>query len=136
MRPVVLYRIAAVLLVLFAVAHTIGFLSFKPPTPEGIAVAQGMKNVHFTVRGSTFSYGGFYEGFGLNATLYLLFSAFLAWQLGGLAAAGVTAVRPIAWGFFAVQVIGFVLSLVYFASAPAISSAIVAALVGWAAFLI
>jgi hypothetical protein len=40
--------------------------------------------VHFSFGGGTFSYGGFYVGFGLFVTAYLLFSALLAWQLGGL----------------------------------------------------
>jgi len=82
-----LYRIASVLLVLFAAGHTFGFMRFKPSTPDALAVRDAMNNVHFQVRGANFSYGGFYTGFGLTITVYLLFSAFLAWHLGGLARA-------------------------------------------------
>ncbi len=85
MKATLLYRIASVLLILFAGGHTFGFLNFKPPSPEARAVLDAMKNVHFQVRGASFSYDGFYTGFGLTVTAYLLFSAFLAWHLGALA---------------------------------------------------
>jgi hypothetical protein len=134
MQPIVLFRIAAVLLVLCAIGHTIGFLSFKPPTAEGLAVRDSMKNVSFTVRGSTFSYGRFYEGFGLNATVYMLFAAFLAWQLGSLAVAGVNGLRPIAWAFCALQAVGFVLSWIYFSIAPASFALVLTAIFGLAAW--
>jgi len=131
-----LYRIAAVLLILFAAGHTVGFLRFQPPTPEAAAVRDAMTNVHFQVRGSSFSYGGFYVGFGLFATLYLLFAAFLAWHLGNVAATNPHAIGALAWGFVAVQVVSFALSWIYFAPPPAILSALVAACLGWAAWLI
>ena len=74
MKAKLFYRIAAVLFVLFAAGHTFGFLKFKPPTPEGIAVRDSMKNVHFRVEGRDYSYGGFYDGFGWYISAYLLFS--------------------------------------------------------------
>jgi len=37
-----------------------------------------MNNVQFQIGRGSFSYGGFYTGFGLFATLYLLFSAYVA----------------------------------------------------------
>lgn len=126
MKPALIYRTGAVLLVLFAIGHTIGFLRFKPPTQEGLAVRQAMTNVHFPVNGGEFSYGGFYEGFGLFVTAYLLFSAFLAWHL---------AKHPdpaIGWAFCAVQVASLVLSWMYFSAVPAAFSGIVAACLGWA----
>jgi hypothetical protein len=83
MKATALYRIAAVLFIVFAAGHTVGFLGFRPPTTEAAAVRDAMKNVHFQVGGSSFTYGGFYTGFGLFATLYLLFAAYLAWHLGG-----------------------------------------------------
>ena len=85
MKPSLLYRMAAVLYVLLATAHTVGFLRFVPPTPEGIAVRDAMFNTHFALHGGTFSYGGFYNGFGLSCSIYMLFAAFLAWHLGSLA---------------------------------------------------
>lgn len=40
----------------------------------------------FEFKGSNYSYGGFYKGFGLTVTAYLLFSAALAWRLDSSAA--------------------------------------------------
>src|SRR5438552_18678236 len=85
MKAIWLYRTAAVLLILFAAGHTFGFLNFKAPTAEGVAVFDAMNHVRFTARGATYSYGDFYRGFGLYISVYLLFSAFLAWHLGSQA---------------------------------------------------
>jgi hypothetical protein len=134
MKATLLFRIAAVLLILFATGHTIGFLSFTPPTPEGVAVRDAMNNVHFQVRSHTYSYAGFYRGFGLFVTAYLLFSAFLAWQLGSLAVKYPQAVRPLGWMLCMVQIASLILSAIYFSGAPVISSALVAACLAWAAW--
>jgi len=134
MSPRVLYRIAAVALVFFALGHTAGFLGFQPPSAEAAAVRASMDHVRFQVGGAEFSYGGFYVGFGLFVTLYLLFSAFLAWQLGTLATRAPAAIRAMGWSLFAVQLGSFVLSFLYFSVAPAVLSALVAACLGWAAW--
>lgn len=136
MKPVTLYRIASVLLVLFAAGHTFGFLKFKPATAEGLAVRDAMNNVHFQVGGSTFSYGGFYTGFGLYISLYLLFSAFLAWHLGTVASKSPQAIGALGWVFCAVQVVSLVLSWKYFSAPPAVFSAVIAICLGWAAWLV
>src|SRR5262249_61851785 len=103
MKATLLYRIAAVLLILFAAAHTFGFLSFTPPTPEGVAVRDAMNNVHFQVKNHSYSYGNFYRGFGLFATAYLLFASFLAWHLCGMAEEQSATSRAPAWGGFSLQ---------------------------------
>jgi hypothetical protein len=122
-----LYRIAAALLVLFAVLHTMGFLSFKPPTPEGRAVLESMNTVHFKIAGKSFSYGEFYRAFGLFVTVYLLFSAYVALLLSR------TPVKGLGWGLFAVQAAGLVLAVVYF-STPQISfTGVLSLCTGWAA---
>jgi len=132
MKSVWLYRIAAVLFVLFAAGHTFGFLNFKPPTAEGRAVLESMNAVHFTVGGASFSYGGFYKGFGLFVTLYLLFSAFLAWHLGALAGSAPHTIGALGWVFAILQLLSFGLSWAYFAAAPAILSGAVALCLGGA----
>jgi hypothetical protein len=136
MKPTPLYRIAAVIFILFAVGHTIGFLSFKRPTAEGLAVRDAMNQVHFQVKGSDFSYGGFYVGFGLFVTVYLLFSAFLAWHLGSLASKHSESIGTLGWTFFAVQMASMALSLTYFSVVPAVLSGLVAACLGWGAWLV
>ena len=121
MNAKTLYRIAAVLFFLFGLGHTFGFLAFKPPTPEALAVRDAMMNVHFQVGHASFSYGGFYVGFGLYVTTYLLFSAFLAWHLSGLAENLPNAIGALGWVFCGVQVASTILSLIYFSVGPAAS---------------
>ncbi|PYQ59589.1 MAG: hypothetical protein DMF58_11085 [Acidobacteria bacterium] len=130
MKASLLFRIASVLLVLFALGHTFGFLHFKPPTPEGLAVRDAMNNVHFRVGGGSFSYGGFYIGFGLFVTAYLLFSAVLAWQISSMTIRAPQAVTSIGWSLFAVQLASLVLSLIYFSLPPAVFSALIAVCLG------
>src|SRR5260370_8681642 len=103
MKAITLYRIASVFFLLFAAGHTFGFLSLKPPSPEARAVFDGMNNVHFQVRGSSFSYGGFYRGLGLTITVYLLFSAFLPWHLGTLATSNPQPIGLLGWFLIVVQ---------------------------------
>jgi hypothetical protein len=136
MKAIWLYRTASAVLILFAIGHTIGFLKFKPTTSEGMAVREAMYNVHFPVSGSNLTYGQFYNGFGLFATAYLLFSAYLAWYLGGLAATNPRAIGALGWVFFALQVASLVLSWIYFLSPPVVLSALAAICTGWAAWLV
>jgi hypothetical protein len=118
------FRISAVILLLFAAGHTFGFLNFKPPTEQGLAVRESMANVHFEVGGKIFSYGGFYRGFGLSATVSMLFEAFVCWFLGGLARRNPREVRAISWALVVQQIAGMVLSLLYFGIPPILFSAV------------
>jgi hypothetical protein len=136
MKATLLYRIAAVLFILFAAGHTIGFLKFRPESQEGLAVWESMNNVHFQLGNGSFTYGGFYLGFGLFATLYLLFSAFLAWHLGSLAARNPTAIGALGWVFCATQVVSLLLSWKYFLAPPVVLSALLTISLGWAAWLV
>jgi len=131
-----LYRIAAVVLLLFAVGHTLGFLTFKPPTVEGVAVRDAMDNVRFTLGSRSYTYGDFYRGLGLFCTAYMVFLAFLAWHLGSLARNAPQAIGPLAWIFFALQLAGIGLSWKYFIPPPLVFSAVLAILTGWAAWLV
>jgi hypothetical protein len=149
MKSTWLYRIAAILLILFATAHTFGFLKFVPPTSEGRAVLDGMNTVSLQP-GSVYTFGGFYRGFGLFATAYLLFSAYLAWYLGSLARRLSVATAPgaaipatgvpmppgsLPWVFFALQLVSLAITWMYFPAPPIISSALVALFSGLAAAL-
>jgi hypothetical protein len=135
MSATLLYRIAAVIFVVFAVGHTYGFLSLRPASAEGRAVFDAMNTVHFEVGGRSFTYGAFYRGFGLSCTASMILSAFLCWHLGALARSAPAAIGLLGWVFFAVQVVGVVLSALYFGPPPMVLSAAVTALVGVAAFL-
>ena len=135
MTATLLYRIAAAIFVLFAVGHTIGFLSLRAPSPEGRAVFDAMNSVHFEIKGHSFSYGGFYRGFGLSATAAMLLSVFVSWHLGELARTSPASIGILGWIFCAVQLVGVVLSYRYFGIPPMIFSAVVAIILGAAAWL-
>jgi hypothetical protein len=136
MNATLLYRIAAVVLVLFAAGHTFGFLNFRPSSAEGVAVYHAMNSVQFEIEGANYSYGNFYRGFGLTVTAYLLFSAFLAWHLGSIAASRPRTIRVLAWVFALVQLACLILSVLYFFLVPALFSSVVVICLVWAAWLL
>jgi hypothetical protein len=95
-KPSVLYRIAAVLLVLFALAHTAGFRQ-SDPAWGAEAVIGSMQSVHFDVQGSSRSYWDLFVAAGLSVGVFYLFAGILAWQLGGLPATTLASMRVVAW---------------------------------------
>jgi hypothetical protein len=92
----VLYRISSVLLLLFAVLHTIGFRQNDPEWGAGAVIAL-MRSVHFNAQGFTRTYWDFFSAFGLYFSVFLVFAAVLAWLLAGLTAETLARVRSIAW---------------------------------------
>ena len=87
MRARILYRTAAVLLLLFAVGHTLGFRDADPAW--GIdAVIASMQSTHFTIQGFARTYWDFFVGAGFTVGVLYLFAAVLAWQLGSLPSGG------------------------------------------------
>ncbi len=81
MKASMFYRIAAVLLLLFAAGHTSGF-PWSDPT-WGVDLGS-MQSTHFYIMGFSRTYWDFYVGSGLFVSVFLLLGAVLAWQLGGL----------------------------------------------------
>jgi hypothetical protein len=96
MKASVFYRIAAVLLVLFAAGHTFGFRQNNPEWGAD-AVLGLMRSVHFNAQGFTRTYWDFFTAFGLFVSVFFLFSAVLAWQLGSLPPETLSRVRSIGW---------------------------------------
>lgn len=96
MKASLFYRIAAVLLLLFAAGHTLGFRQNNPAWGAD-AVLGLMRSVHFNAQGFTRTYWDFFSAFGLLFSVFLLFAAALAWLLGGLPAETLARVRSIAW---------------------------------------
>ncbi len=117
MKASTLYRIAAVLIVLFAVGHTVGFLQSDPEWKVDALLAS-MKSIHFNIQGFNRSYWDFFVGFGVFVTVFLLFAAALAWQLGGVAAETLARLRMIAWAFALCFAAITVLSWRYFCAIP------------------
>src|SRR2546429_7512219 len=96
MKAPILYRISSVLLLLFAAGHTFGFRQNNPEWGAD-AVLGLMRSVHFDAQGFTRTYWDFFSAFGLFFSVFLLFAAVLAWQLGGLPAETFARMRPTAW---------------------------------------
>jgi len=119
MTPVLFYRIASVLLVLFAAGHQVGFRQTKGMTGAD-AVVEQMKSVHFTVQGFGRVYYDFFVGFGYFVTAFLLFSALLAWQLGGLQPDVLVRIPVVTWGLAACFAAVTILSWAYFFAAPGV----------------
>lgn len=136
MTATLLYRIAAVVLLLFAAGHTAGFLTFRPSTAEGMAAYNAMHSVRIEVGGAERTYEGLYRGFGLTVTAYMLLSAFLAWHLGAVAAKEPRSIVVLAWVFAAAQAACLGLSVIYFFLVPAVFSAAVVICLVWAAWLL
>jgi len=92
------YRIAAVLLLLFAVGHTLGFRRSDPIW--GIdALLSSLRSIHFDVQGFNRTYWDLFVAAGFSVGVLYLFAAILAWQLGGLPVATLALMRGTAWAF-------------------------------------
>jgi hypothetical protein len=98
MKASIFYRVAAVLLLLFAVAHTLGFRQSDPHWGVD-ALLGSMRSIHFDVQGSNRTYWDLFVAAGLSVGVFYLFAAILAWQLGGLPAETLARMRGIAWAF-------------------------------------
>ena len=98
MKASVFYRIAAVLLLLFAAGHTFGFRQSDPQWGVD-ALLNSMRSIHFSVQGFNRTYWDFFLGSGFCVGVLFLFSAILAWQLGGLPATMLARMRGTAWAF-------------------------------------
>ena len=64
MRAKLPFRISSVILFLFALGHTAGFLSFRPVSPEAIGVLESMRQVRIDFGGKTVHWFDLYTGFG------------------------------------------------------------------------
>lgn len=93
-----LYRIAAVLLLLFAMSHTFGF-RMTDPTWRLDALLDSMRSIRFDVQGFHRTYWDFFLGAGFTVGVLYLFAAILAWQLGGLPVAALAHLRGTLWAF-------------------------------------
>jgi hypothetical protein len=93
-----LYRIASVLLLLFAVGHTLGFRQ-SDPTWGVDSLLGSMRSIHFDVQGFSRTYWDLFVAAGLSVGVFYLFAAILAWQLGGLAPGTLALMRGTAWAF-------------------------------------
>ena len=134
MKASLFYRIAAVLLVLFAIAHTLGFSQSDPAWHVGPLLAL-MHSLHFDAMGSSRTYWDFFVASGFTVGVFYLFAAVLSWQLGSLSAATRSSLRIIAWGFALCFAGVTVLSYKYLFVIPMVFSFLITACLTAAAWL-
>lgn len=124
MKASLLYRIASILLLLFAVGHTLGFRRVDPKW--GIdSLISSMRSIRFNANGFERSYWDFFVGFGLFVSVLMVFAAIIAWQLGGLAPGTLVAMRISAWGFVVCFAAVAYLSWRYFFAVPVVFSIVI-----------
>jgi hypothetical protein len=96
MKASLFYRIAAVLLLLFAIGHTLGFRQSDPAWGVD-SLLSSMRSMHFDVQGFSRTYWDLFTAAGFSVGVFYLFAAILAWQLGGLPAQTLALMRLTAW---------------------------------------
>jgi hypothetical protein len=94
-----------------------------------------MQSIRFDVMGSSRSYWDFFMGAGYCVGLFYLFAALLAWQLGGLPAVTLAAMRATLWGFAFCFAAIAVLSWIYLFIIPLAFSILIALSLAAAAWL-
>ncbi len=125
MKASAFYRIAAVLLVLFAIGHTLGFRQNNPEW-RASSVISAMQTTRFDAQGFNRTYWDFFSAFGLFFSVFLLFAAVLAWQLGSVRAEdfGVF-MRSTAWVLAISFAVITALSFRYAFTTPIVFSAVI-----------
>src|SRR5438105_11915118 len=98
MKASIFYRIAAVLLLLFAVGHTLGFRQSDPRWGVD-ALLGSMRSIHFDVQGFDRTYWDLFVAAGFSLGIFFLFAAVLAWQLSRLPVATLALMRGALWAF-------------------------------------
>jgi len=129
MKATTWFRISAVILVLFAVGHTIGFMGFRGLGAESEAVRAQMDAVRFATQPggpANFTFGGFYVGFGLFNTAFYVFAAWVAWRLGAMARRGSPDVAALGWPMVALMIVSAALAIKYFFTPPIVLSVLAA----------
>ncbi len=120
-------RAAAVLLALFLLGHTAGFLlPAKSSGPQEDAVLQAMKDFHFDAMGRDRTIWDFWQGFNFLTSVSLAILAVLTWQLARLSRRDPMLARPFASSLGAGLVLMAVVCWTFFFVAPAALSTLAA----------
>src|SRR5580698_1970216 len=134
MKASLFYRIAAALLLLFALGHTLGFRESDPAW--GIDTLLGsMRSIHFDMQGFNRTYWDIFVAAGFSVGVFYLFGAVLAWQLAGLAADTLAVMRVTVWAFALCFAAITVVSWSYLFLLPILFSAVITVCLTSAAWL-
>ena len=119
----VLYRVAAILILLFDLGHSVGC---PWSDPKWGVDTSAMRSTQFQILGFTRTYWDFYVGFGLCISVFLLLAAVLAWQLGSLPRETFPLLRVTAWVLSLTFVALTVLNWMHFFTIPIVFSGLIA----------
>jgi hypothetical protein len=124
MRASILYRISSVLILLFAIGHTLGFRQTDPSwgVDQTLSV---LKRTTFHIQGFDRTYYGFYVGSGYFVTVFMLFTVLVTWELGRLPGATLRQLPWLTWGLALAYAGSLLISLRYFFMAPLIFSVLI-----------
>lgn len=123
MKPKILIRIASVLMLIFALGHSIGhFTRYNTTDIRAINTITSMQMTKIPMEGVDKTYDQFYSGMSLNLSITLIAFAILLWLLSNLVQSNPKIVRrlliPIFLCAFGFSITGFV----YFFPAPTLIS--------------
>src|SRR5262245_18307479 len=124
MKSRILYRISAVLILLFAIGHSSGYPWSDPSWHVDVGP---MRSSHFQILGASRTYWDFYIGFGLIVGAFLLLAAIVTWQLGDLPAQARPFMRGTAWALPLCFAAVSVLNCLYFFVIPIVFSSVITA---------
>ena len=111
MKATVFIRIAAVLVLIHAVLHTVGGVFGKIDSGPAAVAVEAMKANQFLAFGKVRTFWDFYRGLGLGVTIFLTIESLVLWLLAPLAVSHGAKLRPaltvFAFGYLAFAVDSF-----------------------------
>ena len=133
MKSSILYRVSAVLLLLFAVAHTLGFRQSDPAWGVD-GLLHLMRSTHFAVQGFERTYWDLFVAAGLSVGVFYFFAGVFAWQLGGLRPQTLKELRGARWALALAFAAITVVSGCFLFWLPIVFSLVIAVCLIWAAW--
>lgn len=128
-----LYRLAAYVLALYTLGHTLGAVVITPKFgPESNTVVSLMKSVHVDAQGTSCTWYGFYTGFGWFVSVFFILSVAVSWHLGGERNGERATLMPVAFALLLSHAAGTLIAWQYFFLAPRIFSSATTLLLGFA----
>jgi hypothetical protein len=129
MKHFTLFRIAAYLTLLFCAGHTAGgMLAQKSLGPASDVVFSAMKSTHFDFNGADCTWYGFWFGFGLTVSAFLVLVAVTTFTLDRVTPAAWPQVQSIAWAVIAAMAFNGIIAWRYFFAGPTAFSIVIVAL--------
>jgi hypothetical protein len=133
MNAHVLYRVATVLLMLFAAGHTLGFRQRDPQWGVDSLVTS-MRSLRFDIQGFKRTYWDFFAAAGFSTGACYLFAALVAWQLSGLPSETLKLMRLLEWAFAVSFAMITLINWRYLFIVPIAFSSVITLCLAWAAW--